>query len=67
MQSPKIEKKLEDIQYELVTFREKYNLIEPAKEGELIKDQQKVLEEEINSLIEESNRLKSVRNEIENG
>ena len=66
-QEPILQKKYNDLESQLVDFREKYSLIEPEKEGFSIKIQEKKLNDELSQLTTERNRLLSVKNEVING
>ena len=66
-QAPEIQKKKNELQANLVTFREKNKLIEPKKEGDLLKVQQKSIESQILELEADRNRLKTITIEIKNG
>ncbi len=66
-QRPEIQKKKDLLQSKLVNFREKYKLIEPSDEGNMIKSRKEKLEMDIESLTKDRDRLINVRNEIKNG
>ena len=60
-QAPSLESKTEKIQEELATFRKKYNLLEPSKEGVNLKKRIILIEDEIFSLESYSDRLKNIK------
>ncbi len=66
-QRPEIQKKKDELQSKIVNFREKYKLIQPISESNLIRERQENIEDNILSLTKERDRLKDVRNEIKNG
>ena len=66
-QEPILQKKNNELQSELVDFREKYALIEPLKEGLSLKIREKKLKDELSQLTSAKNRLSIVRKEVING
>ncbi len=66
-QRPEIQKKKDFLQTKLVSFREKHKLLQPTSEGNIIKERQKEIENNIITLTKERDRLEDVRNEIKNG
>ncbi len=66
-QAPEILKKKDELQTELVAFREKYKLIQPTEEGFTIKDKQNEIENQLISLYAERDKLLDVKDEIKSG
>ena len=66
-QAPQIQKRKDVLQTKLVSFREKYKLIQPTKESITIKNQQNEIESNITFLNTERERLKDIKEQIKNG
>ena len=66
-QAPQILKKKNELQKELVSFREKYKLVKPSQESTIIKERQINNENVLLELRTKRNRLENVRREIEDG
>ena len=63
-QEPILKEKYNNLQSQLVDFREKYSLIEPEGEGISLKIQEQKLKEDLSLLKSEKNRLLIVREEV---
>ncbi|MBO8240563.1 polysaccharide biosynthesis tyrosine autokinase [Prochlorococcus marinus XMU1412] len=66
-QAPGIKDKENQLQTKLVAFRNKHKLIDPIREGESLKAQQRMIEKNIIDINSTISRLKDVRKEILNG
>ena len=66
-QAPEVQKRKDELQSQIVNFRERNKMILPEIESGTLKEQQFDLEQQIRLLNTERKKLKDVRNEIEEG
>ena len=66
-QAPSIEEKKQELQKEIVSFREKNKLLFPSEEGKNIKVQQNSIENQILNINSTRDRLLNIRDQIVNG
>lgn len=66
-QEPKLEARTAEVQGELASFRERYNLLEPSSEGQALKQRADALSTNVLELQAERARLMKVRQGITNG
>lgn len=66
-QEPILKEKTGKLEGKIVSFREKYSLLQPALQGKSLIDQELSITKEIAKLESERNRLKNVKNLIKSG
>ena len=66
-QEPILKKKVNDIQTEILQLREKNGFLEPLIDGASLKDREIKLEQELNKLFFEKEKIKNIQKQIESG
>ena len=66
-QEPILKKKVNDIQTEILKLREKNGFLEPLTDGASLKEREIKIEQELNTLFFEKEKIKNIQKQIENG